>query len=308
MKNKIMLIINLAFLFLFIYLLKDIDFYLFFNNFKNINIHIWIIVFLLFFLSYLMKSIRLLILNENMNLKNMFLVVVKHNFFLTLLPMKLGELIYLNELKKHKIKLTKSFSDLIIIRLYDIILILSISIFFLKDIINFSKLNILFLILFYITFIIIIFFSDKITKVLHFKTKYNLLKKSLDFIKNSLKIISEVNFKKKIYLFFITFLVWLFSFLPWIFLFSNLFDLNITKYFLILIPTIAITFLPINPPGGVGTIHSGWIIGFLLVNFSYIDAVNYSVFLHATFIIQLTIIFYICFLIEKLFTNKFKKS
>ena len=122
MNKLIKILFNLIFIVLFIFLLTKLDLRVL-ARLKEINLFILLGVIILLFLSVLLKSIRFKLLNPSTPLLQMLRITVIHNFYLTLLPFRLGELAYMKKLKELNIKFTKSFSDLVICRSLDLIVL-----------------------------------------------------------------------------------------------------------------------------------------------------------------------------------------
>lgn len=290
-KKYIKYFLVLVFILFFFYLIKEIKFELLNKYFTQIEIYNWILLFLLFVFFYLLKSIRIWFLNKSkINIIKSIYITFIHNFYLTLLPFKLWELIYMKKLQEENIKISKSFSDILIIRLYDIFVIWFF--IFLSFILFWYKFNvkiILWLLFILLVAYILFFRTDLILKILNYipkKDKNTQLKKVYEFLTEWFSHINNLVFKKKIILLFLSFLIWIFWFLPWIFL-LNLLWFWISNSIIVVLFAVIITFLPINTPWWVWVINAWWIAWFMFINISYSEAVSLSIFIYSVFIVQL---------------------
>lgn len=291
-KKYIKHILVLVFVLFFFYLIKEINFELLSKYFTQIELYNWILLFLLFTFFYFTKSIRIWFLNKNLTISKSVYITFVHNFFLTLLPFKLWELIYIKKLKEENIKISKWFSDILLIRLYDIFVIwIFVFLSFVLFWYEFNIKIILALVFIFFVFYILFFRTKLILKVLNYIdkiNKYNWIKKIIHFFSEWFSHIEDLILKKKIILIFLSFLIWVSWFLPWIFLLHLLWFWIINSIVVILFAVI-FTFLPINTPWWVWVINAWWIGWLMFVNISYNEAVNLSMFVYSVFIIQLVL-------------------
>tara|TARA_Y100000034_G_C6888497_1_gene408331 strand:+ start:952 stop:1887 length:936 start_codon:yes stop_codon:yes gene_type:complete len=295
LKNKIKLVLNIFLLGFFVYLLNKIDFKIFFTFFETINFQIWILIIILFIFLYFIKSIRFYVLNKNLPLSKLFSISIYHNFFIMLLPFKLGEVIYIKKLKENNIKITKSVGDILVLRAYDLIIIMFFiisTILFRKNI--FSILNYFELSLIFILTILFIFNTNLFYKLLIKLSKKNNLKSLNWIVKKLIEIlepIKNIKFKNKIYLLILTLIVWSFSLSIWIILLSLLIEISFLDILIAVLMVTVISFLPINPPIGAGIIEGSWILGLYLVGVSSDFAMAFSIFAHTVYVLTISLIF-----------------
>tara|TARA_Y100000310_G_scaffold310315_1_gene355393 strand:+ start:128 stop:799 length:672 start_codon:yes stop_codon:yes gene_type:complete len=212
-----------------------------------------------------------------------------------LLPFKLGEVIYIKKLKENNIKITKSVGDILVLRAYDLIIIMFFiisTILFRKNI--FSILNYFELSLIFILTILFIFNTNLFYKLLIKLSKKNNLKSLNWIVKKLIEIlepIKNIKFKNKIYLLILTLIVWSFSLSIWIILLSLLIEISFLDILIAVLMVTVISFLPINPPIGAGIIEGSWILGLYLVGVSSDFAMAFSIFAHTVYVLTISLIF-----------------
>ena len=144
--------------------------------------------------------------------------------------------------------------------------------------------------------------------IFHTKQLYKLLlslSKKIKYFHKSKKVILDtlehcavLNTSSKLHILLVSFFVWFFSLFPWIFIITTLTEVDIKKAIIVTIIALVASFIPIHPPGGIGTVEGSWLIGLILVGISYGTAVNISVFIHSIFLIQIILLYSISTLSE----------
>jgi uncharacterized protein (TIRG00374 family) len=253
-------------------------------------------------MTYFTRAYRFYQLNREIPFSKLVFVTISHNFFLSLLPLRLGELAYIKQLKKHGIEVTKSVSDLVTVRIYDFVVLAVF--FFVLLTLGINNPTVSSLSIFIITALLLfsyyfIFHTRQLYNFLYFifgKIKYfhKVKKVILDVFEHS----TALSTYSKLRLLLTSFFVWLFSFLPWVFIITVLTQANIKEALVVAIIALIASFVPIHPPGGVGTIEGSWLIGLLLVGVSYGMAVNISLFIHSIFLIQIILLYGLSLLFE----------
>ena len=206
---------------------------------------------------------------------------------------------YIKKMKEFGIRKTKSFSDLLVVRVFDFfilgLIILIIIIGQKYFILDYS----LFILLIFIIFILIIF-SNKI--LIFLKTHFldgnisNYFVKKLDEIVDSYL---ELSSKTKIKVILLTVFIWLMSYSPWIIILRTVLAMNLLDIATVVSITLITSFLPINPPAGVGVINGAWIAGLTIVGVDLNTAINFSLFTHLIYLFQISLFFLITILIKK---------
>lgn len=280
----------LIFVLLFFILLRQINFDLLIWYVKEFSFWEIIIVLALFFLAYFFKSLRLNYLNKKIKLFEMFYITMIHNFFLTVLPFKLWELVYVKKLKENWIKTSKWVSDIIVLRLYDILVIWFL-VFWFSFFMYGLNIKIILSLIFIILIFFIIFFQTKIIlQILSYlkqKSQNKIYQKVINFSIEGFWHILDFKNKDKIHILILSLLVWLWGFVPWVFVLNILENFWIFNSVIVVLFSLLISFLPINSPAWLWTIHAWWITGLIFVWVEYSSAVNISMFLYWFFIIQL---------------------
>jgi len=305
LNKNIRIVLNIFLFAFFIYLVTKINFDVFFTFFEKISFQIWILIFVLFISLYFTKAIRFYILNKNLPISKLFSISIYHNFFIMLLPFKLGEVVYIKKLRENNIRVTKSIGDILILRAYDLIIIMLLvlsTILFRKNI--FSILNYFELALIFALAILFIFNTNLFyNPLLKLSEKYNLrglnwiIKKLIEI----LEPIKNIKVKNKIYLIFLTILVWSFSLSIWIILLSLLIEISFIDVLIAVLVVTIISFLPINPPIGAGIIEGSWIAGLYLIGISSDFSIAFSIFAHAVYVLMVSLIFIGFISLKKLF-------
>ncbi len=286
-------ILNLVFLSFFIYIMTKVDFKLFKEMSSKVSPLIWLLIFLLFALLYLFKALRIKILNSEFQVKKTYIITAYHNFFLMLLPLKLGELAYIKKLKEENITVTKSLSDVILFRIYDLFLVglFSMAILLFSNVVG-KGYSILFLSIFLVACLTFIIYPSLFYKLIPSNQKSNLLKKTATKLKD---VIGSNNLpvSKKTSLFIYTLFIWLISFSIWVVLLTQITEAELLSAFLASIISTITTFLPINLPANIGLTQGGWMLGFYVANLPLDIGLAFSVFANAVYVIYTTLIFFI---------------
>lgn len=293
MKNKFQIFINILFVWFFFILMKNFDYSLFFEYLQHISLSMIMLIFVFFTLTYFLKSVRIWYLNPWLGIRKATYVTFTHNFFLTLIPFKLWELVYIKKMKEQDIETSKWFSDILIIRLYDsLVLWILIVISFMLLGFDFSYFTILFLGVVFLVFYLFFFNIKivlKIMNIINGKIKYKIIWKIIKFLYEWFLNISKLSDKNKIILLIISVWIWICSFLPWVIILNLILDITLWQWVLVVLISLIFNFLPINSIGWLGTIHAGWIAWLLMVKVSYVQWINVSMFLYSVFIAQLVL-------------------
>jgi len=295
MNKLIKILFNLIFIVLFIFLLTKLDLRVL-ARLKEINLFILLGVIILLFLSVLLKSIRFKLLNPSTPLLQMLRITVIHNFYLTLLPFRLGELAYMKKLKELNIKFTKSFSDLVICRSLDLIVLgilfdIFIYYYYFKGV--YSETMVIVITLIILALSLVYLFPKIITKPfkrtkLHNSRLIYLKKKIIEILEN----FNRISYPKRISLFVFSFLVILASFLPYSLIIISLAKIPFIETIIANTFALLSSILPISPPGGVGLIEGGWVVGFSLFHLDTNLAITLGLILHSVQIVSIIVIYF----------------
>ncbi|MCH7851063.1 MAG: flippase-like domain-containing protein [Nanoarchaeota archaeon] len=289
--------LSIVFLIFFIFLISKLDLETSKELIKNIPFLTMALFVLFMFFSFLLKSKRFHILNTKLSFSKILKITMDHNFFLTFLPFRLGEVVYIRQLKKKGIGLKKSFSDLVLIRLFDVFVLAQFALVSILITFNgaFAK-KIAFIIILVIIFLFFLLFLDKLfSKIVKefsklFSGKGQHFFNKLDRLS---KYFPNYNMSQRIALLFISYLVWIFSFIPYVILLISLTNLSIFSILIVCIFALISSFIPINPPAGAGVVEAGWIFGFLFIGFSGDYPVLLSLTMHSAQLISLILIYII---------------
>ncbi|MBT3463780.1 flippase-like domain-containing protein [archaeon] len=209
MKNKILKIvisILIAGLILY-YLFSQVDVDEMVDAFSNANLTYLFFGFFVYLIMNVNRAFRFKIfLKTKLKITEFMKIVFFHNFYLNLLPFRMGEFALLFQLKKRGIDLTKGFSSLSVVRIFDFfsyIICFFIFSLFLTDLSEFILISIrviawamLFLVL---GFIILIFAGEKILIAIRkFMEKKIPIKFIITIISKVEEIIREINKLKSI--------------------------------------------------------------------------------------------------------------
>jgi len=284
---------SIIFTLFFIYLLSKVNFVNVLSFFLKLPGRIFFLFICLMFISFLAKTYRIYVLNKNITFLNLLNVSITHNFFLTILPFRLGEITYVTQLKKQKVKVVKSVSDLVVMRLLDFIIL---GLFFLTSIFLFSNLasqkTIILAVLFLIMCSWIFFFPSHIWKTIpKFKIKNKIALKIIRYILRIHVHLVRLSWRKRITLLVFSLIIWVASCTPYIILLHSLTNLTISQATIATLITLISTTLPLNAPGGMGIVEAGWLIGLAIFKIFGTEAINLALFLHAMQILSLTLIF-----------------
>lgn len=307
--KKFDIIFSFILLVFFILILKDFDFSEFYTFYNKIPLYFWIIFFFLFIITYFLKGLRFYYLNDkSITPIQFYFISVTHNFFLVMLPFRSGELIYLKKLKDLNIKFSKSTSDLIIVRFYDFLALLFITLFFLAQYLLLINKNVIILL---ILFIVVFFFALVYKKNLQLRysnllnkynsKKNNLIYKFFNFLLEVVQHFDKLSLSKNLKLFFLSIFIWIASFLPWIIIFNFTTELSLSKSLIVIIIALLAIFIPINPPAGIGIVEGGWIAGLMIVGIDYSSSVTLSIFLHLIILLYTASVYYLTVIIPRLF-------
>lgn len=295
-KNIIRFSISIISILFFGYILTKINLLQIKDLFNNISIGVWSLVFLSYIGLYLAKSLRIHLLNPAIPVFETFSISVYHNFYLMLLPFNLGEMAYIKKLHDHNIEVSKSVSDMFLMRSLDAFVIASTLLvtIFLQD--SFLISGNIFLFTFLSTALIIFIFRTEwfllILKILK-KTKLVFLKKLLFFIEKIVLNLINVSIKKKIVLFLITIVTWMLSASTWIILLKTISDIGLTHILIATLLSVASSTLPISTPGAVGLTQGGWLLGLTVAGETKVFALNFSIIANMTYICSVTLLFII---------------
>lgn len=249
--------------------------------------------FVLYTLTIILRTMRFnFVLDTKLKLRKLFNIIAIHNLMINLIPMRLGDFSYVYLMKKKGIHISKGLSQLLIIRIYDVIavsIIFIISSFLVKDtplMVNYYvKIIAVFLFLLLSGFFISLRFDKKLVKILK---KLNPLKKLMliermfitleDLIKNFKK---SWNIKTGLMLFFQSFIIWSINYLMTYVLIKG-FGLPFSFWEVSLIFTflIILIMLPISTFSGFGVWEGGLTGAFTAFNIPLAKAVPASFAYH----------------------------
>ena len=238
--------------------------------FYRISFSHLIIGFILYVLIMIFRTIRFnFILETKLKLRQLFNIIAIHNLMINVIPMRLGEFSYVYLMKKKGVHISKGLSQLLIVRVYDVIaisVIFIISSFFVKDtpliVKYYVKISTAFLILLLLGFFALLMFDKKVVKILK---KLNPAKKLAiieklfvtieDLIKNFKK---SLKMKTSITLLFYSFLIWVGNYLMTYYLIHGLgLSFNFWEVSLIFTFLIILIMLPISTFSGFGVWEGG---------------------------------------------------
>ena len=228
------------------------------------------ISFLLYVFTMIFRTIRFnFILETKLKLRQLFNIIAIHNLMTNLIPMRLGEFSYVYLMKKKGVHVSKGLSQLLIVRVYDVMaisIIFIISTFFVKSVpvivSYYVKLISIFLILLFLGFFIFLKFDKKLIKI--FK-KLNPVKKStlIEKMFITLEDLSK-NFKKSLKmqtalkLFCLSFILWIINYLMTYYLILGFgIPFNFWEVSLIFTFLIILIMLPISSFSGFGVWEGG---------------------------------------------------
>lgn len=303
MKNKyIQAVLQISFVIFFLYVLASVDLAQLVEQITQFTFSFWLFVLLLFLLTYIAKAFRFKILNPDTSLARLTYVTVFHNFFLMLLPFRLGEVSYITQRKSDGVAITKSITDIVIVRLYDVIVL---SLLFLILILSFPGIA-------GSTVIILLVLGFSVAGYIlvaprHFRTVVESLIRPIRkwrAKRSILEVITQFaiqSYRKRLILLMLSVLVWFFSFAPWVVIFTKILEISATDALIATSISLIASFIPIHPPGGVGTVEAGWIAGFLLVGVSYSEAATTSVFAHAILVVSVSLFAFLAFISRRVY-------
>lgn len=287
----------------FAYILVHVDYGFLQDSLKKLVYLDYLILLFLFGLSYFVKALRNKFLSKKISLLKIVLITIWHNFYLIFLPLRAGELIYIRELKKHNIKVSKSTSNILIMRFADLSSLFILGAvsyaFYIKQpilTVILALLSLVLLLLFFSRWYVYVF---RFLKKMFAKTGFD---KIAIFLGDLVLDIYVFSFIERLKIFLFSFVIWLATMSPWLYLLNNLFIIPWYAAFAAGSVAVLFTILPINPPGGAGIIQVGWIGGLSMVGLSLQEAAGFSVMAHGLLLLQ--IIFYFLFSHLIFFTNK----
>src|SRR3989338_3511540 len=291
-RKHLKLILQTALALFFIYILFGVDFSQLLETFELIPLPIWFLAVLLFLLTFVAQALRFYLLNLNFSFIRLFQVTVFHNFFLILLPFRLGEFSYIKQRTDAGVSIAKAAADIVVVRLYDLI---TLSVLFLILLLRFPGILGASAVLLLITLLILGAYILGLPANFHSNLVY--LLKGVKGVSGLKRIIlsltaemSTISLNHRLLLLIISILVWFCSLSPWVIFFSYILNLPVASGLLAVTVSLIASFIPINPPGGVGAVEAGWIAGFLLVGVSYGAAVTASVFAHAILVLGISLL------------------
>lgn len=302
-RGSVRIIVYALFIALFGYVIASLDVGLLREYIANIPLQYWPLFLALFFLTYFFKAYRFRRLHENLTLGILVRITIVHNFFLALLPFRLGELAYVRELKKNNIMVTRSISDIVVVRLFDVMVLALLSgvlLFYIPSIAN--TVSLLLLIVSIVAVYIFLFQAKWVDKMLSLLgSKVRLPWGVEDHVHAVLEHVGRVSDRKKIELFLLSIVIWFFSFLPWVLIAKMLLGIAFPHALVAVLASLIASIIPINPPGGIGVIEGGWLVGLLLVGVPYGEAANFSLFAHAILFVHITLFYVFALVVCKPF-------
>ena len=265
-KKKVRLIVSVLAVCVFIWLLSFVDFSTLVAELSVLPVWIVVYVFITLFFLYAAKAYRFRILNPNMPFNTMLVAVIYQNFFLGLLPMRLGELAYVKYLREHHISISKLVSDIIVVRVFDVMVIVVFGVFTIPLVIDIAFwLHMVILLAVSVTLGIIISRSDwllgGVIRLL------DMGKKRFSVIVHLIKLfqhMQSIDIRNRITLIITSFVVWAIACVVWIPVVEVLTGLNLPEIIMSSLVAWVISLLPVSPAAGIGVVEGGWTAGLML--------------------------------------------
>lgn len=217
----------------------------------------------LYLLTYFVRAYRFKILNiKKTSIFKLILVTLVHGFYNRILPFRIGEAAYIVLMKKiYNIKYYISFNNIVIVRMYDLLINITLFILFLFYFNSFNTMIYIFFILLIIMMMAILFNLSLVFKYIYIILKklniankhYFKLKKLIIFNKRK----SSLNVLLKLLL--STIILWsLFIGIYYLLIINISFDIPLSKIIFANSLSNISQILPISSFGNFGTMEAGW--------------------------------------------------
>jgi len=272
------------------------------NVLQSVPVKYIVISFALYLVSMIVRTMRFnFIIDTKLKLTQLFDIIAIHNLMINLIPLRLGEFSYVYLMKKKGVHISKGLSQLLTVRVYDVIMISLIFIVSSFLVINppivvsyYVKLSLIFLAVLLIGFFVFVRFDKKLIKFLKkinpikWKVIKNLLNTIEDLIKNFKK---SMNIKTALPLITYSFIIWISNYLMTYFLILGLgLPFNFWEVCLIFTFIIILIMLPLVSFSGFGVYEGGLTGGLLAFGIGLESAVASSFAFHI-----INIIFFLVF-------------
>jgi glycosyltransferase 2 family protein len=284
------------------------------NVLKKTNPLLLFLGFLFYIVMMVFRTIRFdMLLNNKINFKTLFSIVMLHSFFNNILPVRTGEFSYVYYLKKKKIPVKKGLSSLLIARVFDFIVLITVMIVFIIFSNNLPNKEIFSKLIPWLLLSLFLIISLAFSLIFMHKYIIKFLKRfekiTPKFIHDKIEqfILSFSNYKSKkvlILTFFYGLLIYLLGTI------SNYFSIVSLGFYLPLnILIIAITFsvlssvLPINGIASFGTMEAVWVLILGYFGYSTKESLLLSFSLHIILILFSTISGLIGYLLFNFLSN-----
>ncbi len=299
MKNflKISLLISV-----FFYILYDIDYNLFFLNISNYSILGIIFMLILVILPEVIFAYRwIYATNENYNVLEALKAHTLAGIAGLVAPMKLGELAPIWYLQKiHGVKTYSTFATTIIVRMIDLVVLLSLGLLVTFLVFNNSDYQIYSLVLLITLWIIIVVFF-KYPKIAFVVCKFIPNRKLNAYLIKLIRIILHtIKLKNLTFLLIFTTLLWISFFaVTFVFLFYVAkFDLSIIDFFVVFLVTSVGMAIPLAP-SGFATYHASMILSLGWYGISKDSALGAAIVLHVIQLSPSVVLYIVFFLFTK---------
>ena len=294
-------------------LLKSVSLNDLIKTFQGISPIYLVLGFILYFIIYLLRTWRFsFLLRNKIKFQKLFSISCIHNFFNMLLPARLGELSYAFLLKKEGVKITKSFSHIILSRIYDLLGImllffLSLAVFLAdlrwKALALIATAAMLVLLTMFFKILVII---KKIISLL--KSKHKLIKALQKFMDQLLYESTLFSTEERIKLIALSLLLNTLMYLfGYIIVKAMGVDLSIWAIFVGGTLAFLTTILPIQGMFNIGTMELGWTFSYVLVGMTQNQAILTGLAYHLVNIVFTTVFFALGLILKAFLSRRDKR-
>lgn len=127
----------------------------------------------------------------------------------------------------------------------------------------------------------IVFSQSLLSRVLVFLSRWQKRLTVLTHVISMLQHMQQIDGRRKAYLSLLSLLVWLTACGIWVPLVHYMAGLDFPRAMIAIIVATSFTFLPVNPPAGIGLVEGGWVAGLLLFGIPVGHGVEIGLLVHA---------------------------